>query len=162
MNINNNTENSKLLRTNSKKFKANIKKYLLECIDQGFGENAPQYGRYSYTNARLRYLLDRFENEYLHDNNCKIHKGNMTAILSEWLSGLAINIDFYNWDIIEVAKKLHETDEISEDKQEKFISQWFDFLAHHLVMILEEEEPGITARLREDVFSKYWNNRYGN
>ena len=66
--------------------------------------------------------------------------GNVTKLLAGWLSGLAIDIDYEKHHIIEVAKKLHETDYISDKKQDVIIREWFNHLAIHLNRIFEENQ----------------------
>ena len=55
--------------------------------------------------------------------------------LAEWLQGLpsAINIDFYNHDILKLAVKWGSIPENATEKQEdKIINNWFNFIANKI------------------------------
>ena len=88
----------KPLRTNSKKYKANIKKYILDNID--VSDSRRKYENPNSEHAKIHYVLDRFKSEYLHEYNYIRYKGNVSKIMAEWLSGLALNFDYYYYDII--------------------------------------------------------------
>jgi hypothetical protein len=71
--------------------------------------------------------------------------------MTEWLSGLAIGCDFYYYDIIKVAKKLHDLDsehEFSEKLYDKICDNWFNLLAIHIVKNTEIAE--IKAELEKE------------
>ena len=83
---------SKQLRTNSKKYKANIKKYILDNID--VTDSDTKYVDPNSEDAKLHYVLNRFTSEYLHEYNLIRYKGNISKIMEQWLSGLALNFDY--------------------------------------------------------------------
>ena len=122
-----------MLRTNTNKYKANIKQYLIGCINYERTENCHDKGK-------LYYCSKRFIKEWVNPYEYRRQGGNVTKLLADWLSGLAIDIDFDNYDIIQAAKKLHETDYISDKKQEVIRREWFNHLAIHLNRIFEENE----------------------
>ena len=102
------------MRTNTNKYKANIKQYLLDCINYD-------------------------ETETFSDSD-KLKGGNVNLLLEGWLSGLAIGIDFEYNSIIKAAKMLHETDYISDKKMEIIQRDWFKHLAQHLNRIFEQNQ----------------------
>ena len=122
-----------MLRTNTNKYKSNIKQYLLDCINYERTENCHDKGK-------LFYCSKMFIKEWVCPYEYRRQGGNVTKLLAGWLSGLAIDIDYEKHDIIEVAKKLHETDYISDKKQEIIIQEWFNHLAYHLNRIFEENQ----------------------
>lgn len=133
-----------MLRTNTNKYKANIKQYLIGCINYERTENCHDKGK-------LYYCSKRFIKEWVNPYEYRRQGGNVTKLLSDWLSGLAIDIDFDNYDVIQAAKKLHETDYISDKKQEVIKREWFNHLAIHLNRIFEENE--------KDWFYKHYLNK---
>lgn len=126
---------SKPLRTNSKKYKANIKKYILDNID--VTDSDTKYVDPNSEDAKLHYVLNRFTSEYLHEYNLIRYKGNISKIMEEWLSGLALNFDHYYYDIIEVSKKLHEVNEFTEKYEERIKQNWFQHLANEILYLTD-------------------------
>lgn len=54
--------------------------------------------------------------------------------MASWLSGLALNIPYTNYDIIELAKKLLETDTIKNP--DRIINNYFYFMAEQLFRLI--------------------------
>lgn len=103
--------------TNTNKFKQTVFTYLCNAAElQGSERDV------------AKYLFQRFESEYNHGSNRKCIPNNQQRI-AEWLSGLAIDIDFTNHDIIERAKEWHSVDGFDEAMVEKITNNWFNFLA---------------------------------
>ena len=123
----------KPLRTNSKRYKVNIKKYILDNID--VSDSNRKYENPNSENAKIHYVLDRFKSEYLHEYNLIRYKGNVSKIMAEWLSGLALNFDYYYYDIIQVSKKLHEVDEFAEKYEERIKENWWQHLANEILYL---------------------------
>tara|TARA_R110000787_G_scaffold70013_1_gene155605 strand:- start:34 stop:420 length:387 start_codon:yes stop_codon:yes gene_type:complete len=114
-----------MLKTNSKKYQANFKNYILSVIDS---EELPS--KTMTDKEKVFFIMDRFNKEYCFEENFIKHNNNMTKILSEWLSGLAINIPYTYTDIIKLSKKLLETDTLKNEN--KIIDNYFDFMAVQL------------------------------
>ena len=125
----------KPLRTNSKRYKANIKKYILDNID--VSDSSRKYENPNSEYAKIHYVLDRFKSEYLHEYNYIRYKGNVSKIMAEWLSGLALNFDYYYYDIIQVSKKLHEVDEFTEKYEERIKQNWWQHLANEILYLAD-------------------------
>lgn len=118
-----------MLKLNSKKFAKNMRSYLLDCFENE--ENTELLT----PDQKFIYIHHRFQSEYLHAYNIEKYKNNHIKILGEWLSGLAISCDFYNYDIIKVAKELHELDpeyQFPEKLEDKICNAWFELLAIHI------------------------------
>jgi len=76
---------------------------------------------------KLQFVLNAFRSEYSH----MIKRVGEFKAFSEWLSGLpmALNIDFENYKILQLAKEWHSIPENATEKQEdKIIENWFNFI----------------------------------
>ena len=129
-----------MLKLNSKKFAENMRNYLLDCFEQE--ENIEDLT----PDQKFIYIYNRFESEYVHQYNLRKYDFNKTLIMTEWLSGLAISCDFYYYDIIRVAKELHELDPkhiFNEKLHNKICDNWFNLLAIHIMKNTEIATGGI-------------------
>lgn len=94
--------------------------YLLDSIDF-HGSNV----------EKLHSVLISFNSEYNHDYN-KRYIPNLQNRFGEWLAGLptAINIDFENYKILELAKNWDSLPINATEKQEdKILCNWFAFIS---------------------------------
>jgi len=122
---------------NSKKYKANIKKYILDRIDVTEGDK--NYAFPDKENSKIDYVFSRFTKEYVHEYNLRNHNGDVKKVMAEWLSGLALNFDYYYYDIIEESKKLHEVESFDEDIEELIKENWWQHLANELFYLLDKQ-----------------------
>ena len=118
-----------MIRTNSKKFKDNFKKFIFEVIES---EDLPE--EVKTERQKLDFIMNRFRTEAVHKYSLINHKNNLTSIMASWLSGLALNIPYTNYDIIELAKKLQETDTIKNP--DRVINNYFYFMAQQLFKLI--------------------------
>ena len=81
-----------------------MRSYLLDCFESE--ENI----EHLTPDQKFIYIYNRFTSEYVHQYNLIKYNFNETLIMREWLLGLAISCDFYNYDIIKVAKEHHDLD----------------------------------------------------
>ena len=72
-------------------------------------------------------MEERFNKEYCYQQNLDRYKNDMTKLMAEWLSGLAINIPYTYNDIIKLSKELLETDTLKDE--DKIIENYFNFMA---------------------------------
>ena len=111
-----------MLKTNSTKYQLNFKKYILSVIDS---EDLPSE---TMTNKeKVFFIMDRFIKEYCYQQNLDRYDNNMTKLMAEWLSGLAINIPYTYCDIIKLSKELLETDTLKNE--DEIIENYFNFMA---------------------------------
>ena len=104
------------------KYKQNYKNYILDCIELDNDGNILKTEQ-----DKINYIFNRFNSEY--DWNIK-RVGKYKA-MSDWLSGLALDIDFYYEDIIALAIKCGSIDENPSDKlKSKVQENYFDFMAN--------------------------------
>ncbi len=107
-----------------------MRTYLLECFENE--ENTENLT----PDQKFIYIYNRFESEYVHQYNLRKFDFNKTLIMTEWLSGLAINCDFYYYDIIKTSKKLHDLKpehEFNDKLYDKICDNWFNLLAIHII-----------------------------
>ena len=80
------------------KYKENYKNYILDCIDSEDDLINQELTR----DQKIQYLFDRFNSEY----GWNIQRVGKYKAMQEWLSGLAINIPYTYFDIIELAQEV--------------------------------------------------------
>ena len=111
-----------MLKTNSKRYQANFKRYILSVIES---EDLPS--ETMTDKQKVFFIMDRFIKEYCFEQNLIRYNYNMTKIMTEWLSGLAINIPYTYFDIIKLSKELLETDTLKDE--DEIIENYFNFMA---------------------------------
>ena len=113
------------------KYHENYKNYILDCIsdeDSLIGKNLSR-------EEKIKYLFDRFNSEY----GFIIDRVGKQKAIAEWLSGLAIHIDYYYVDIIKLAKRMGSVDDNLTSVQESRICEnYWNFMAY-MILLLEKE-----------------------
>ena len=126
-----------MLKTNSIQYQTNFKNYILSVIDS---EDLPSE---TMTNKeKVFFIMDRFIKEYSYEQNLIRYKYDMTKLLAEWLSGLAINIPYTYCDIIKLSKELLETDTLKNE--DEIIENYFNFMAIQIFKLankLHDQNP---------------------
>jgi hypothetical protein len=104
------------------KYKQNYKNYILSCIELDCNGNVLKTDE-----DKINYIFDRFYSEY----KWNVERIGKYKSMSEWLSGLALDIPFYYEDIIKLAIEMGSLDANASDKlKEKVQSNYFDFMAN--------------------------------
>jgi len=104
------------------KYKQNYKNYILNCIKLDNDGNILKTEQ-----DKINYIFDRFHSEY----KWNVERMGKYKAMSEWLSGLALNIPFYYEDIIKLAVDMGSLDANANDKlKEKVQENYFDFMAN--------------------------------
>ena len=119
-----------MLKTNSKKYQANFKNYILSVIDS---EDLPS--ETMTDKEKVSFIMDRFTNEHDHMYN-RVKFPNNQKRFGDWLQGLAINIPYTYCDIIKLAKELLETDTLKNE--DKIIENYFNFIAIQIIRLNEK------------------------
>ena len=102
-------------------YKKNYKNYILSTIEED-GEGKPL----TTDKEKINYIFDRFYSEY----GFMIERVGKQKAISEWLSGLALDLEYYYSDIIKLAIKMGSIDENPSKKlQIKVINNYWDFMA---------------------------------
>ena len=103
-------------------YKKNYKKYILDTIETGLNDEPLKTEQ-----EKIKYLFDRFNSEY----GFMIARVGKQKAMSEWLSGLALDIEYYYDDIVKLAIKMGSIDENPSDKLRNRVEQgYFDFMAN--------------------------------
>jgi len=122
-------------------YKKNYINYILGTIDEDI-DGKPLYK----DKDKINYIFSRLYAEY---GWCIEQKGKLTA-LTEWLSGLALNIDYTYYNIIQLAIEMGSIDENPSDKlQEKVCNNYFNFMAQ---IILSLEPSHIITKDNEPLY----------
>ena len=112
-------------------YKKNYKNYILSTIEED-GE-----GKLLTTDKeKINYIFDRFNSEY----GFMIERVGKQKAISEWLSGLALDLEYYYSDIIKLAIKMGSIEENPSEKvQNKVCEKYWDFMAN-IIMSFEPKE----------------------
>ena len=116
-----------MLRTNTKKYQENFKTYFLEVIKS---QDLPE--DIKTDKEKVNFIFDRFNSEYNHANNIR-RQPNFQMRFAEWLQGLAINLPYNYNDIIILAKKLLETDQLKNEN--RIINNYWSFMAYQIIKL---------------------------
>lgn len=104
--------------------KAFINNYIIDRIDTtGYDVVA------NTTKEKLQFLYDTFKSEY----GFMISRVGSQKAYAEWLQGLpsAFNIDFYNVDILNVAKQMGSLPaNPTEREEQKILDNWWDYISN--------------------------------
>jgi len=120
-----------MLRTNSKKYLANIQNYLLDAI------NTDDHKTEATTHAeKIAFVMACYNSEFNHKYNQARHPNEQTRF-ANWLAGLpsVLNIPFYNDDIINLAKELQEVETYAEKMEQRICDNYFNFMAYHILKL---------------------------
>ena len=113
------------------KYKENYKKYILGTIEAGINDEPLKTDQ-----EKIKYIFNRFNSEY----GFMINRVGKYKAMSEWLSGLALDIEYYNYKIVKLAKDMGSLDTDSTYKAEqKIINNYFDFMAN-IILGFEPKE----------------------
>ena len=105
-------------------YKKNYKKYILDTIETD-NDNKPL----KTDQEKIKYLFDRFYSEF-YNHHTHLRMGKQQA-MTDWLAGLAINIECYYGDIIKLAIKMGSIDENASEKiKDKVCNNYFPFMAN--------------------------------
>ena len=103
-------------------YKKNYKNYILSNIHEDIEGNP-----ISSEADKINYIFDRFNSEY----GWRVNQVGKAAAMVDWLQGLALNIEFYNDEIINLAIRLGSIDENPSEKlQDRVIENYWNFMAN--------------------------------
>ena len=112
-------------------YKKNYKNYILNTIEED-GEGKPL----NTEEEKVKYIFDRFNSEY----GFMIERVGKQKAIAEWLSGLALNIEYYYTDIVKLAVKMGSIDENPSDKLKSKVEQnYWNFMAN-VILSFEPKE----------------------
>jgi hypothetical protein len=103
-------------------YKKNYKNYILSTIEED-GEGKPLTSE----SEKISYIFDRFNSEY----GFMIERVGKYKAMSEWLSGLALDIEYYNDAIVDLAIKMGSINPNPNDKLKNTVAaNYWDFMAN--------------------------------
>jgi hypothetical protein len=103
-------------------YKKNYKNYILSTIEEN-GEGKPL----TTESKKIDYIFDRFNSEY----GFMIERVGKYKAMSEWLSGLALDIEYYNDAIVDLAIKMGSINPNPNDKLKNTVAaNYWDFMAN--------------------------------
>ena len=112
-------------------YKKNYKKYILECVELDNDEKELKTDQ-----EKVKYIFDRFYSEY----GFHIPRVGKQKAMTEWLQGLALNIEYWNDNIVPLAIKMGSIDENPSEKlQAKVIENYWSFMAN-VILSFEPKE----------------------
>jgi len=127
------------MKLSTEKYKDNYKRFILSTIETDInGEPIAKYF------DKVDYLFKRFYSEY----GFLIPKVGKQKAISEWLSGLALDLPYYYDDIVNLAIKMGSINpNPSESLRTKVEQGYWDFMANIIIEIekdiLKQEEEEI-------------------
>ena len=120
-----------MLRTNSKKYLANIQNYLINAV------YTEDHKTEATTDAqKIAFLMSCYDSEFNHKYNA-IRYPNEQERFANWLAGLpsVLNIPFYPSKVIELAKKLQEVKTYDKKTEQRICENYFNFMAYHILKL---------------------------
>ena len=112
-------------------YKKNYKNYILSTIEED-EEGKPL----TTDQEKINYIFNRFNSEY----GFMIERVGKQKAISEWLSGLALDLPFYYNEIVDLAVKMGSIDPNPNDKLREIVEQgYWDFMAN-IIMSFEPKE----------------------
>ena len=138
-----------MLKTNSKKAKENLKKYIMEYSEPSFID-AMEYAKETEENFnykidsfsdRCKYLYNRFKEEYCNDWNIKQYKS-YQEVFNQWTRGLPVGGLFCYWYNREAKDDLQMILEETEQEKNKYTEEQAENLLTNLIYreILKNKE----------------------
>ena len=112
-------------------YKKNYKNYILSTIEED-GEGKPL----TTESEKINYIFDRFNSEY----GFMIERVGKQKAIAEWLQGLALDIEYYYNDIVNLAVKMGSINPNPSDQLRSKVEQnYWSFMAN-IIMSFEPKK----------------------
>ena len=112
-------------------YKKKYKKYILDTVETGLNDEPLKTDE-----EKIKYIFNRFNSEY----GFMIPRVGKQKALSEWLAGLALNIEYQYDDIVKLAVKMGSIEENPSDKlQARVQDNYWNFMAN-VILSFEPKE----------------------
>ena len=115
---------TKLMKTNSKRYQANMDKYLFDCINSEDLE-------LKTLQQKIAYAMECFNNYDSPFNQRRFP--NLQARFADFLQGLPFAFDYWNDDILRAVAVLHEIDKVPENKEQVVLNNYYSHLAYNIL-----------------------------
>ena len=113
-------------------YKKNYKEYILSCIEDDI-DGKPL----TSDTDKINYIFKRFYSEY----GWRVQQVGKFAAMTDWLSGLALNIEYWNDAIIDLAIRLGSIDENPSEKlQDQVCDNYWRFMANIILSFEPQKE----------------------
>lgn len=113
-------------------YKKNYKEYILSCIEEDIEGNP-----ITSEADKINYIFDRFNSEY----GWRVQQVGKLSAMTDWLQGLALNIEYRNYALIDLAVKLGSIDENPSEKlQEQVCDNYWRFMANIILSFEPQKE----------------------
>ena len=131
MKTNQQKERNEMSKLHHTEYKKNYKNYILSTIEED-GEGKPL----NTEQEKIKYLFNRFNSEY----GFMIERVGKFKAMTEWLQGLALDIEYWNDSIVPLAIKMGSIDKNPSEKlQAKVIENYWSFMAN-VILWFEPKE----------------------
>ena len=129
--FNKSTKERNMTKLHHTEYKKNYKNYILSTIEED-SEGKP----IKTDEEKIKYIFDRFYSEY----GWNIERVGKFKAMTEWLQGLALDIEYWNDSIVPLAIKMGSIDENPSEKlQAKVINNYWSFMAN-VILWFEPKE----------------------
>ena len=119
------------MKLHHRKYTKNYQDYILTTLTEDY-DGKP----FKTDEDKINYLFDRFYKEY----GWLVERVGKQKAMTEWLSGLAINIAFTNYDIVKLAVKMGSLDEDPTEKEkDQIVDNYFNFMAN-IILKMEDRQ----------------------
>ena len=126
-----NERENKMSKLHHTKYKENYKKYILGTIETGINNEPLKTDQ-----EKINYIFDRFNSEY----GFMVERVGKQKAIAEWLSGLALDIEYYYDDIVNLAVKMGSIDPNPSDKLRSKVEQNYWLFMANIIMSFEPKE----------------------
>ena len=112
-------------------YKKNYKNYILGTIDED-GDGKPL----KTEQEKINYIFDRFNSEL----GFMVQRVGKQKAIAEWLSGLALDIEYYYDDIVNLAVKMGSIDPNPSDQLRSKVEQNYWLFMANIIMSFEPKK----------------------
>jgi len=113
-------------------YKKNYKEYILSCIEDDIDGNP-----LTSDTDKINYIFKRFYSEY----GFRVQQVGKLSAMTDWLQGLALNIEYRNYAIIDLAVRLGSIDQNPSEKlQDKVSANYWRFMANIILGFEPQKE----------------------
>ena len=113
-------------------YKKNYQEYILSCIEDDI-DGKPL----TSDTDKINYIFKRFYSEY----GFRVQQVGKFAAMTDWLQGLALNIEYWDDAIIDLAIRLGSIDENPSEKlQQKVSANYWRFMANIILSFESQKE----------------------
>ena len=128
---NKSTKEKTMTKLHHTEYKKNYKNYILSTIETD-NNNKP----IKTDQDKIKYIFDRFNSEF----GWNIERIGKHKAMTEWLQGLALNIEYWNSEIVPLAIKMGLIEENPNEKlQARVINNYWSFMAN-VILSFEPKE----------------------